>query len=175
MGIKRLSLSIFASEKTGQKWVHLVLPNQCQVTEREKRSKSCLWSQPKYCAHPRSQVPSPGVFLLSMRLSAASSNPASLDAAQDCPAPSCTRRGKSGIVSRCAVVPAVAVCQDMKRGLVLQPHLALLKLSHHGTSSSHELARWSKHPQTDPSSLHSQQGTAHISRQNSISELLISL
>lgn len=161
----------------GQKWVHLVLSHQCQITEGEKGSKSCLWSQPKYCVHPRSQVPSPGVFLLFTRLSAASSIPASLDAAQDCPAPSCTRWGKSGIVSRCAAVPAMAVgvCQDMKRGLVLQPHLALLKLSHHGTSCCHELAPWSKHPQTDPSSLHSQQGTAHTSRQNSISELLISL
>lgn len=158
-----------------QKWVHLVLPHQCQIREGEKGSKSYLWSRPKYCAHPRSQVPFPGTFLLFMRPSAASSIPASLDAAQDSPAPSCTRWGKSGIVSCCSAVPAVAVgvCQDMKRGLVLQPHLALLKLSHPGTSCSHELARWSK--QTDPSSLHSQQGTAHISRQNSILVLFISL
>lgn len=67
------------------------------------------------------------------------------------PSPFRTCWRKSGIVSHCSAAPA------MKRGLVLLPHLALMKLGYL------ELAQWSKHP----SALHPQKGTSCISRQNS--------
>lgn len=136
-----------------------------RITVGEKGSKSCLWSQPKCCAHPRSawgrcppgHFPSfheacTGFLDVSMRPSAAS-----LDAAQDCPAPSCCGRDfqplgeiRNGFLLFSSICRGCGCLSGHEEGPVLQPHLAVMKLSHHGTSCSRKLARWNKHPTDRP-------------------------
>lgn len=114
-------------------------------------SQICLGQVPPR-AFPSFHEACTGFLDVSMRPSAAS-----LDAAQDCPALSCCGRDfqplgeiRNGFLLFSIICRGCGCLSGHEEGPVLQPHLAVMKLSHHGTSCSRKLARWNKHPTDRP-------------------------